>query len=86
MLFRRKRLVASTDPVAADASVAKLFWNLEVDALLYLKFARKPGFGTCEFENSSSNNNAVVQIAPGRLVQQPGSPVFLTRQSAAYPH
>src|SRR3954464_1055833 len=35
----KKTLVASTDPVAVDAYVAKAYWNLEVDALPYLKLA-----------------------------------------------
>jgi uncharacterized protein (DUF362 family) len=46
----KKTLVASTDPVAVDAYVAKAFWNLEVDALPYLKLAAKRGLGTYEFE------------------------------------
>ena len=46
----KKMVVASTDPVAIDAYVAKAFWNLEVDALPYLKMASKRGLGTYEFE------------------------------------
>lgn len=46
----KKTLVASTDPVAVDAYVAKAYWNLEVDALPYLKMAAKRGLGTYEFE------------------------------------
>jgi uncharacterized protein (DUF362 family) len=46
----KKTIVASTDPVAADAYVAKAYWNLEVDALPYLKMAAKRGLGTYEFE------------------------------------
>ena len=46
----KKTLVASTDPVAVDAYVAKSYWNLEVDALPYLKMAAKRGLGTYEFE------------------------------------
>ena len=46
----KKTLVASTDPVAIDAYVAKAYWNLEVDALPYLKLAAKRGLGTYEFE------------------------------------
>jgi uncharacterized protein (DUF362 family) len=46
----KKTLVASTDPVAVDAYVAKAFWNLDVDALPYLKLAVKRGLGTYEFE------------------------------------
>lgn len=46
----KKTLVASTDPVAVDAYVAKAYWYLEVDALPYLKMAAKRGLGTYEFE------------------------------------
>jgi uncharacterized protein (DUF362 family) len=46
----KKTLVASTDPVAIDAYVAKAYWNMEVDALPYLKMAAKRGLGTYEFE------------------------------------
>jgi uncharacterized protein (DUF362 family) len=46
----KKTLVASTDPVAVDAYVAKAFWNLDVDALPYLKLAAKRGLGSYEFE------------------------------------
>jgi len=46
----KKTLVASTDPVAVDAYVAKAYWNLEVDALPYLKMAARRGLGTYEFE------------------------------------
>jgi uncharacterized protein (DUF362 family) len=46
----KRTLVASTDPVAIDAYVAKAYWNLEVDALPYLKMAAKRGLGTYEFE------------------------------------
>jgi uncharacterized protein (DUF362 family) len=46
----KKTVLASTDPVAVDAYVAKAYWNLEVDALPYLKMAANRGLGTCEFE------------------------------------
>jgi uncharacterized protein (DUF362 family) len=46
----KKTVVASTDPVAVDAYVAKAYWDLEVDALPYLKMAAKRGLGTYEFE------------------------------------
>lgn len=46
----KKMLVASTDPVAADAYVAKSIWNLEVDSLPYLQIAAKRGLGSFEFE------------------------------------
>ena len=46
----KKSVVASTDPVALDAYVAKAFWNLDVSSLPYLEMAAKRGLGTCEFE------------------------------------
>ena len=46
----KKTLVAGTDPVALDAYVAKAYWNMEVDALPYLKLAAKRGLGTYRFE------------------------------------
>lgn len=46
----KKAVVASTDPVAVDAYVAKAFWNMEVDALPYLRLAAKRGLGIVEFE------------------------------------
>lgn len=46
----KKTLIASTDPVAVDAYVAKAYWNLDADALPYLKLAAKRGLGTYEFE------------------------------------
>ena len=46
----KKTLVASTDPVAVDAYVAKAYWNIEVDGLPYLKLAANRGLGTYEFE------------------------------------
>jgi hypothetical protein len=46
----KKTLVASTDPVAVDAYVAKAYWNLDVDALPYLKLAATRGLGSYEFE------------------------------------
>ncbi len=46
----KRTLLASTDPVAIDAYAAKAYWDLEVDALPYLKLAAKRGLGTYEFE------------------------------------
>lgn len=46
----KRTLIASTDPVAIDAYVAKAFWNLEADALPYLGMAAKRGLGTLDFE------------------------------------
>lgn len=46
----KKTLVASMDPVAVDAYVAKSIWNLEADSLPYLGMAAKRGLGRIEFE------------------------------------
>ena len=46
----KKMVVASTDPVAVDAYVAKAIWNLEVESLPYLQMAAKRGLGRVEFE------------------------------------
>ena len=46
----KKTLLASTDPVAIDAYAAKAYWDIEVDALPYLKLAANRGLGTYEFE------------------------------------
>jgi len=46
----KKTLLASTDPVAIDAYAAKAYWDIDVDALPYLKLAAKRGLGTYEFE------------------------------------
>ncbi len=45
----KKTLVASTDPVALDAYVAKAFWNLDSDRLPYLKLAQARGLGKTDF-------------------------------------
>jgi uncharacterized protein (DUF362 family) len=46
----KKTLVGGTDPVALDAYVAKAYWNLEADALPYLKLASQRGLGSVQFE------------------------------------
>jgi uncharacterized protein (DUF362 family) len=46
----KKTMVAGTDPVALDAYVAKAYWNMDVDALPYLKMAANRGLGTYQFE------------------------------------
>ena len=46
----KQTVVASTDPVALDAWVAKAWWNLEPDHLPYLGMAAARGLGTLEFE------------------------------------
>jgi uncharacterized protein (DUF362 family) len=45
-----KTLVAGTDPVALDAYVAKAYWNLDADAMPYLKLAERRGLGRTDFE------------------------------------
>jgi len=55
----KKTIVASTDPVAVDAYVAKAFWDMEVDALPYLKLAAKRGLGIVGFEKLRSQINAL---------------------------
>jgi len=47
----KKTLIASTDPVAADACAAKTYWNFEANALLYLRIAQERGLGRMDFEN-----------------------------------
>jgi uncharacterized protein (DUF362 family) len=46
----RKTLIAGTDPVALDAYVAKAYWNLGEEDLLYLQLASQRGLGTLQFE------------------------------------
>ena len=46
-----KTLVAGTAPVALDAYAAKAYWNLDADALPYLKLAEKRGLGRSDFEH-----------------------------------
>jgi uncharacterized protein (DUF362 family) len=53
----KKTLVASTDPVAIDAYVAKSLWNLDADSLPYLGMAAKRGLGTFEFEKLRTRVN-----------------------------
>jgi uncharacterized protein (DUF362 family) len=45
----KKTLIASTDPVALDAYVAKAYWNLDAAALPYLGLAQKRGLGAVDF-------------------------------------
>jgi len=47
----RKTLIASIDPVAADAYAAKTYWGLDAQTLLYLRMAQKRGLGRMDFEN-----------------------------------
>ncbi len=47
----KKTVIASTDPVALDAYTAKAIWNIEPEALTYLKLAQERGLGTVKFES-----------------------------------
>ena len=46
----KKTVIASTDPVALDAYVAKSWWNLDPEHLPYLQMAANRGLGTTDFE------------------------------------
>jgi uncharacterized protein (DUF362 family) len=46
----KKTVVASTDPVALDAWVAKAWWNLDPDSLPYLGMASNHGLGTIDYD------------------------------------
>jgi uncharacterized protein (DUF362 family) len=46
----KKTMVASTDPVALDAYVAKAYWNLDIEHIPYLQMAAARGLGTVDFE------------------------------------
>lgn len=50
----RKTLIASTDPVAADAYAAQAFWNLGSRSLPYLQIAQERGLGRRDFQNLKS--------------------------------
>ncbi|HTT20544.1 MAG TPA: DUF362 domain-containing protein [Candidatus Sulfotelmatobacter sp.] len=45
----KKTVVASTDPVAIDAYIAKAIWDLEVTSLPYLQIAAQRGLGSYDF-------------------------------------
>lgn len=46
----KKTVVASTDPVALDAWVAKAWWNLDPESLPYLGMAANRSLGTTDYE------------------------------------
>jgi uncharacterized protein (DUF362 family) len=46
----KKTVVASTDPVALDAYVAKAYWNLDPEHLPYLQMAENRGLGTTKYD------------------------------------
>jgi uncharacterized protein (DUF362 family) len=50
----RKTLIASTDPVALDAYVAKAFWDIDSQRLAFLRLAEERGLGQMEFGNVRS--------------------------------
>ena len=50
----RKMLVASTDPVALDAYVAKAYWDIDVQRLPFLRLAEARGLGRTNFEDVRS--------------------------------
>ena len=54
-----KTLIAGTDPVALDAYVAKAYWNLGAEDLLYLQLASKRGLGTLQFEKLKTTSSSV---------------------------
>jgi uncharacterized protein (DUF362 family) len=47
----KRTVIAGTDPVALDAYAAKAYWDLEWQALPYLKLASDRYLGTVNFEN-----------------------------------
>jgi uncharacterized protein (DUF362 family) len=55
----KKTVIASTDPVAVDAYAAKAYWNLDKQALLFLKLASERGLGRMDFENLRTSVKAV---------------------------
>jgi uncharacterized protein (DUF362 family) len=55
----KKTLIAGTDPVALDAYVAKAYWGLGPNELLYLQLAEKRGLGTLAFEKLATRVVAV---------------------------
>ncbi len=46
----KKTVIASTDPVAVDAYVAKAYWDLGPEQLPYLRLAQDRGLGAAAFE------------------------------------
>jgi len=47
----KKTVIAGTDPVALDAYAAKAYWDLDWQALPYLKLAAERHLGTPDFES-----------------------------------
>jgi uncharacterized protein (DUF362 family) len=57
----KKTVVASVDPVALDAYVAKAYWNLDPEHLPYLQMAANRGLGVVEFDRLAAK---IERIAP----------------------
>ena len=51
----KKPIIASTDPVALDAYVAKAFWDLETNRLPYLLMAQDRGLGKVDFKSARTS-------------------------------
>ena len=56
----KKTVVASTDPVALDAWVAKSWWDIDADKLAYLGMAANRGLGTADYEKLNLHVNQIV--------------------------
>jgi ferredoxin len=73
----KQTVIASTDPVALDALVAKAWWNPEPQQLPYLGMAAARGLGTLDFEklpvfvaeNSNQSQRQGLSIKPARTKQ-----------------
>jgi len=47
----KKTVIASADPVAADAYAAKAYWNIDAERMPCLKFGAERGLGVINFES-----------------------------------
>jgi uncharacterized protein (DUF362 family) len=73
----KQTVIASSDPVALDAWVAKAWWNPEPQQLPYLGMAAARGLGTLDFEklpifvaeNSNQSQRQGLSIKPARTKQ-----------------
>ena len=59
----KKTMVASTDPVALCACVAKAFWSLDPEHLSYLQMAANSDLGTVEFDTLQDQPTEVRRLA-----------------------
>ena len=55
----RKTLIASTDPVAADAWVAREYWDLDARRLPFLRLAEQRGLGRMDLETLRTRHIAL---------------------------